>query len=182
MKLTNWLRKAPRPAAILADDQRIEVPPNARAWRDLIATIESLEPAKLTAVDKQGNVIRSITLEDDAPQPSAASPEMSDLQLFAKLLADGYDRGMRANQPVIDSAMVFVERQGQRLAKAESEIDRLRAVIHKQHLQIAELSGAAADGGGDDSLLGSLMAGLAANPLAAVPTIKQPPPSTAVKK
>jgi hypothetical protein len=94
---------------------------------------------------------------------------MSDLQLFAKLLAEGYEKGMKANQPIIDSAMAFVERQGARLAKTETEIERLRQHIHKQHLQIAELSGAAPQA--DDSLLGTIMAGLAqgangVNPLA----------------
>jgi hypothetical protein len=168
MNLTYWLRKSPRPSAILADDKRIEVPNNARAWKDLTATIASLEPSKLTALDGQGNVIRSIVLESDDDR-APPSPEMSDLQLFAKLLAEGYEKGMKANQPIIDSAMAFVERQGARLAKTETEIERLRQHIHKQHLQIAELSGAAPQA--DDSLLGTIMAGLAqgangVNPLA----------------
>lgn len=178
MNLTYWLRKTPQPVSILADDKRIEVPKNTRAWRDLTATIESLEPTKLTALDGQGNVIRSIVLESEDGKPPP-SPEMSDLQLFARLLSEGYEKGMKANQPVIDSAMQFVERQAQRLAKAESEIDRLRTVIHKQSLQIAELSGAA-PASGDDSLLGTIVAGLqagaASNPLAMIS------PKPAVKK
>ena len=175
MNLAYWLRKSPQPAVILADDDRIDVPRNKRAWRDLTATIAALEPSKLTALDADGNVIRSITLESDDEKPAAPSPEMSDLQLFARLLSEGYERGMKANQPLVDSAMAFVERQGQRLIKAESEIERLRAHIHKQNLQIAELSGAAAPAAGDDSLVGAIMAGAlqAANPLGAVTALKQ---------
>jgi hypothetical protein len=171
VNLSYWLRKAPQPAAILADEKRIEVLGNARGWKELAATIASLEPSKLTALDKQGNVIRSIVLDEseDAGTRAPPSPEMSDLQLFAKLLADGYEKGMRANQPIIDSAMAFVERQGVRLLKAEAEIERLRAHIHKLNLQIAELSGGAP--ASDDSLLGTIMAGAMAaggNPLLAV--------------
>lgn len=176
--LTYWLRKSPQPAALLADDQRIDIPRNKRAWRDLTATIEALEPSKLTALDAQGNVIRSITLEqaeqDSVPAPSSV---MTDLQFFGKLLADAYDRGASKMQPIVDSAMSAVERGGERLAKAESEADRLRAHVHRLNVQLAELSGAAAPAG-DDSLLGTLMAGAlqagAANPLAgAVASIKQ---------
>lgn len=158
MNLTYWLRKTPQPVSILADDKRIEVPKNARAWKDLTATIKSLEPSKLTCLDGQGNVIRSIVLESEDDKAGTASPEMSDLQLFAKLLAEGYEHGMKANQPIINSAMEFVERQGVRLAKAESEIERLRLHIHKQNLQIAELSSAPAPAG-DESIMGAMIAG-----------------------
>lgn len=171
--LTYWLRKSPQPAALLADDKRIDVPRNARSWRDLTATISSLDPSKLTALDAAGNVIRSVVLESEAdtdkPAPSAV---MSDLQFFGNLLAEAYDKGSSKMQPIVDSAMAFVERGGTRLAKVESENDRLRAHIHKLTQQLGDLSGAAPDG--DDSLLGTIMAGAlqaqagAANPLAAV--------------
>lgn len=179
MNLTYWLRKTPQPVSILADDKRIEVPRNARAWRDLTATINSLEPSKITALDGQGNVIRSVTLSDDDDK-APTSPEMSDLQLFARLLSEAYDKASSKMQPIVDSAMAFVERGGTRLAKVESENDRLRAHIARLQLQIGELT-SAPEPAGDESLLGSLMAGAlqAASPLAAVPTNKPP---TAVKK
>jgi hypothetical protein len=177
MDLTYWLRKTPQPAAILADDKRIEVPRNGRAWRDLTATIKAMEPGKLTCLDGAGNVIRSISLESDEEKP-AVTPEMSDLQVFAKLLAEGYDKGSKSSQPLVDAAMTFVERQAQRLAKAEAEIERLRSHIHKQHLQILELSGAPAPAA-EASVLEAMMAGmlqaqtqqgLIATPQAPVPT------------
>lgn len=159
MNLDHWLRKTPRPHSVIADDKTITVPNNVRAMRDLAQTIKAMEPSKLTCVDKDGNVIRSIVLEsDEDDKPSSASPEMSDLQLFAKLLAEGYEHGRKANQPIIDSAMQFVERQGVRLLKAEAEIERLRSHVHKLNLQIADLSNAPAPTG-DDSIMGALMAG-----------------------
>lgn len=158
MNLANWLRKTPRPHAVLADDKRIDVPHNVRAINDLAETIKALEPAKLTCLDAKGDVIRSVVLESDDDKPAPTSAEMSDLQLFARLLAEGYEHGRRANQPIIDSAMQFVERQGVRLLKAEAEIERLRSHIHKLNLQISELSNAPAPTG-DDSLMGALVAG-----------------------
>lgn len=159
MNLSYWLRKSPQPVAILADDKRIEVVRNGRGWRELTATIKALEPSKVTCLDGQGNVIRTVVLEtEDDDKKSSVSAEMSDLQLFAKLLAEGYEKGMTANQPIIDNAMQFVERQGVRLAKAETEIERLRAHIHKQNLHIGELSSAPV-APADDSLMGTIMAG-----------------------
>lgn len=158
MNITYWLRKTPQPVAVLADDKRIEVPKNARAYKDLTATIKAMEPSKLTCLDGAGNVIRSVVLEAEEDKPANATPEMSDLQLFAKLLAEGYEHGRKANQPIIDSAMQFVERQGQRLAKAESEIERLRAHIFKLNGQISELSSAPAPAA-DDSIMGAMLAG-----------------------
>lgn len=162
MNLSNWLRKTPQPSAVLADEQRIEVGKNVRAYRDLIETIKAIDPTKVTCLDGSGNTIRSIVLnapdEEKTPQASA---EMSDLQLFAKLLAEGYEHGRKANQPIIDSAMQFVERQSVRLAKAENEIERLRAHNHKLNMQIIELSvvPAVEPAGGDDSIMSSLIAG-----------------------
>jgi hypothetical protein len=62
MNLTNWLRKTPQPVAVLADDKRIEVGKNVRAYRDLVATIKSLEPSKVTCLDASGNILRSTVL------------------------------------------------------------------------------------------------------------------------
>lgn len=178
MNLRSWLKKTPRPAFVLADEKRIEVPNNHRAINDLVATIEALEPAKLTCLDKSDNVIRSMSLEsEDDRSVVPATPEQSDLQLFARLLAEGYEHGRKANQPIIDSAMQFVERQGVRLAKAEAEIERLRAHIHKQNLSIAEMS-VAPEPAADDSIMGALMQGaLQAGVLQQqVPTPKPPTP------
>lgn len=171
INITYWLRKTPQPVAVLADDKRIEVPKNARAWRDLTATIQSLEPSKLTALNGQGEVIRSITLESEDDKP-ATSPEMSDLQLFAKLLAEAYDKASSKMQPIVDSAMAFVERGGTRLAKVENENDRLRATIHKLNMQIAELNNQPVpdeEGGVLGALVAGVMQGAGGNPLAVVP-------------
>lgn len=182
MNITYWLRKTPQPTAVLADDKRIEVGRNGRAWRDLTATIKAMEPSKLTALDAQGNILRSIVLEsEEEDKPAVASAEMSDLQTFARLIAEAYDKGTTANQPIIDSAMQFVERQSVRLAKAESEIERLRSHIHKQNLEIARLCNmpAPADDGG---ILGSIVAGIAQSQVAgAIPTLASVPTKGAKK-
>lgn len=183
MNLRHWLKKSPRPVAVMADEQRIEVPNNVRAINDLVATIQSLTPSRLTCLNDKGAVIRSINLESEDDRPPVVgqpSPEMTDLQFFGRLLADGYENGRKANQPIIDSAMQFVEAQGQRLLKAEAEIERLRAHIHKLNAKIGELSlvqAAPGESGEDDggvvgALLAGAMQGMAAKGGGAVTPIK----------
>lgn len=181
MNLGYWLKKQPQPVAVMADDKRIEVPKNARAIKDLCATIKAMEPSKLTCLDDKGNVIRSVVLEAEDDKPVNSTPEMSDLQLFAKLLAEGYEHGRKANQPIIDSAMQFVERQGQRLAKAEAEIERLRAHIFKLNGQIAELSSGPAPAG-DDSIMGAMLAGALQSQLPGASAVAVSPIKNGVKK
>lgn len=170
MNLRNWLKKTPRPAAVLADDKRIDVPNNHRAINDLVATIQALDPDKLTCVDKDGNVIRSMSLETEEDKAAAAptTPEMSDLQLFATLLAQGYEHGRKANQPIVDQALQFVERQASRLAAAEREIERLRTHNNKLHQQILELSvvPVPAPASGDESIMSALIGGVMQGQLA----------------
>lgn len=179
MNLSYWLRKTPQPVTILAvcdgAEKRIDVPKNARAWKDLTATIKSLEPSRITALDAQGSVIRSVVLDEAEDERRAPpSPEMSDVQLFATLIAQAYDKAADKMQPIVDSAMAFVERGGQRLAKSESDNDRLRAQVHKLHMQIAELTGQPAPAG-EGSVLEVLAAGVlqgmanGQSPLQAVP-------------
>lgn len=185
MNLNHWLKKTPQPVTVLADDKRIPVPKNHRAYRDLVETIKSLDPDKLVCLDKDDQVLRSTILnkeseEDEAAAP--ATPEQSDLQLFAKLLAEGYDRGAKTNQPLLNQAMEFCDRQGQRLAKAEAEIDKLRAHIHRLTLQIGELSLIPeVEGPKEDSIVGAMMAGIVqaqADKLANVTPIDKPPAAT----
>jgi hypothetical protein len=164
--LTYWLRKTPQPSTVLVDDKPVAVPKNARAWKDLTKTIESLDGTKLVCLDAKGEIIRSTLLEGDEGDKPQPSPEMSDLQLFAKLLAEAYDRGASKMQPIVDSAMAFVERGGQRLAKAEADNERLRAHLHKLNIQIAQLNNQPEPA--EESILTTIVAGMAAghgNPL-----------------
>lgn len=189
MNLSNWLRKTPQPVAVLADDKRIEVGKNVRAYRDLLETIKTLEPSKLTCLDAAGSIIRSVVLDvsdEDKPATVPPSVEMSDVQLFANLLATAYEHGQK--QPLMEMAMQFVERQGVRLAKAEAEIDRLRVHIHKLNAQVTELSLVPVSEASDDSIVGALMAGAmqAAAQQSGIspptPITKQPTATVGVKK
>lgn len=163
MKLDAFLRKTPQPVAVLADAQRIEVPKSGRPWRDLAQTIETLAPSKVTCLDGQGQVIRAMDLEaseEDGPKSQAPEPTLNQ---FARLLAEGYERGSKVNQPLLDNALAFIERLSARLSKAESEIERLRGInarLVAENLQLKTLpTGEAGEEGG---IVAALVQGIAA--------------------
>lgn len=158
--LNSWLRKTPQPVTVLADDKTITVPKSGRAWKDLTQTIEAMEPSKVTCLDGQGQVLRSHVLDSDDGKP-AATPEMSDVQLFAKLIAEAYEKAARQYEPLINNAMEMVDRQGQRSAKQDLEIEKLRNAVHKLTAQLIELQ-AAPEPADDGSIVGALMAGMQA--------------------
>lgn len=146
----------------MADDKKIAVGKNGRAWRDLTKTVETLNPSRLTCLDAQGNVMRVIDLaksDDDIDEPDPVlSKRESELQTFAKLVADAYDKASTAFQPMVTSAMGLVRDLSDALAKANVEIDKLRATNAKLVLQIGELTLPAAEG--EDSIASALMQGM----------------------
>lgn len=154
-----WLRKTPRPATIVADDKPIAVPTGGRAWKELATTLEAINPTKLIAMDAAGTIIRSIMVEGSDEDDKHSSPEMSDVQLFAKLISEAYDKGNKMNQPLLDNCLNMIDRQAQTIQKQSSEIDKLRFTIHKMQAEILELT--AQPGDEDGGVLGALAQGMA---------------------
>jgi hypothetical protein len=165
-----WLRRMPRPTHILADDKRVEVPNHGRAWKDLTATLIAMNPRKLTALDISGTVLRSIEVDGEETDREV-SPEMSDVQLFAKEIALAYDRGSKVNQPLIDNIISFVDRQAQQIQKMSSEIDRLRNHNLKLQSEILAMS-VEPQGGEDGGLLSAVVQGIAAGEAAKADNVK----------
>jgi hypothetical protein len=155
--LYGWLKKSPQPATVVCDEQRIECGTGQRSWTELHKTVEALNAEKITCLDAKGNVLRSMRMVLDAPPSSTA--ESSELQTFAKLVAEAYEKGTKSYAPLLDSSMQFIERQGQQLAKAEAEIERLRLQNAKLRGELAELSGQQGDDSG--GAIGALVAGIA---------------------
>jgi hypothetical protein len=165
-----WLRRTPRPAAVLCDDQRVEVG-KGQSMTDLLRSIEALNPTKITCVDAEGTVLRarSIDAEEGAGQPvDDTDPDDSPVQAFAKLIAAAYEKSTLHSGKLHETSMGFIERQALALQRAEQEIERLRASNAKLRAEnlalVAELNAAPEE----ESLAGAVMAGFAQKQLAEV--------------
>ncbi len=168
MNLDHFLRKRPQPVAVLADGQRVEANGGGRQWRDLVKTIVALNPRKLSAIDAKGNILRTVDLgtddleddDEDKETTPVVSGEAAQLALFARLLADAYKQGSGQAQPLVQTAMDMVGLLSTRLSKAESEIERLRAVNVTQALKIGELSMMPAEVDEGGGVVGALLQGV----------------------
>lgn len=160
VNLNAWLRKTPRPTVVMADDKRVEVPKTMHGWRDLTRTLEALKVTKIACCDANGAVIRAMELdEDDAEKASKESD--SEIQTFAKLIAEAYEKGSKATQPLLDNALAFIERQAKTIAAAEQSIEKLRLHNLKLQAEILALSQEPAPAEGD-GLLGGIVQGMLA--------------------
>lgn len=140
--LNVWLRKHPQPVAVMLDgSRRIALNGGGRQWRDMVATLNGLTPtpSKLEALDAKGEVLRAIDLggkvvkDEDEDEETAGGK--SDLQVFANLLADA-----TKDQPIMKHMMEFIDRQSQRLAQADREVDKLREDNAKLRAHVLELT------------------------------------------
>lgn len=169
MKLDAWLRKTPQPVAILADDKRIEVA-GAR-WKDLAQTILALGPANVTCLNAAGGVIRAMPLEKTEEETDKGPTAETSHVVFARLIAEAYQRGATANQPILDNALNMIARQAEVNVRADREIDRLRQHNLKLQAEIIRLQNAPAEDGE-----GGIMAAMAQGLLAAQNEATQPTP------
>lgn len=159
-QISKWLRKTPQPATIVVDEgKRIDVGTRGGRWTEVARSIEALGATKLQALDGQGNVLRAITLDDDEREEGGKSELQGDLQALSKIVADAYEKGTQAPQKLLESAMTFIERQGQRLVVQDREIERLRNINARLTAEIMQLKAVPAsdDEGG---LVGALMQGM----------------------
>jgi flagellar motility protein MotE (MotC chaperone) len=145
---------------VLADEKRLEVPKNTHGWRDLTRTIEALKASKIACLDAAGNVIRAIELDEDEAEKATKESD-SEIQTFARLIAEAYEKGSKATQPLLDNCLQFIERQAQRISTAEREMEKLRMHNVKLQAEILSLSQepTAPEGEG---LLGGIVQGMLA--------------------
>lgn len=170
-QLSKWLRKTPQPATIVIDDgKRLDV--GNRKWTEVARSIEAIGANKLTAVDGQGNIIRAIVIDDSESDDGGGgkSELQGDLQALSKIVADAYEKGTQAPAKLLDAAMTFIERQGQRLVAQDREIERLRLINARQAAEIMQLKSIpVSEGDEDGGIMGALMQGVMQGQLAAAP-------------
>lgn len=182
--LIKWLKKMPQPVAVVVDDRRIEVPRVHSPWKELAQSILALDPEKIVALNANGEILRAVEYDDETdPATPAQSSALPDLQVFAKLLADAYERGSsaqaKAYASIFEENTKLVRLLADRLGALEMAWQRalqsharLVTEVAEANARAAEAEAAAAAGGGDDSILGALAAGIAS--AQGLPTQAQP--------
>lgn len=96
MNLCRWIRRKPVPHALLCDSQRIVVGDGHRRWADAVDAVLAANSEAVSAVAKDGSVLRVCQRADidDVPQAEVETPGVTDSQRelaqVAQIIADAY--------------------------------------------------------------------------------------------
>lgn len=181
-QISKWLRKTPQPATIVIDDgKKVDVGSKGGRWTEVARTIEAMGATKLTALDSKGDVIRAIVMDDDESEDKQGKHEQHragcptcgvDLNGFASILADAYDKGARAQsdayKSIFEENTKLVKLLADRLGALEMAWQKSMQNHARLLIDMAEadadrvMAEAEAAKGGDDGIGGLIKAGLEA--------------------
>lgn len=124
----------PRTIRVRTESGEDLVPTGESSWVDIAATVDSLNPKLLQALDAEGKVLRAIKFEaladrsdqedEDEPGPMPIAGNMSVLERWGQLLSDAYRHQGSALEKMVDVLSV----QGRTIEAYE----RLTAHLTKQ--------------------------------------------------
>ena len=95
MNLTRWIRRKPVPYALLCDKERIIIGDGHRRWADALDAVLATSSDSISAIQKDGSVLRVCQRSDVDDLPGEVEPEgitthQRDLAQIAQILADAY--------------------------------------------------------------------------------------------
>ena len=115
MNIRSWLRRNPQPTTVRCDERVVQVPPEgARKWADLEATILTLNPTQLVALDASGNVLRACELAGDGEVDAldAVDQKMSERErevtTIARIIADSSDRAAQRHAAAYEASFTHM--------------------------------------------------------------------------
>ena len=137
MNLARWIRRQPVPHALVCGDKRITIGEGHRRWADAVDAVFSSDAESVSAVAKDGSVLRVVQRADidDAPTQEDADPGITDRQRelaqIAQIIADAYstahDHARENSASGYQLLAKFAELSFQRLAQIERAYGQLLA-------------------------------------------------------
>lgn len=154
MNLRDWMRKAPKPAALRLDGKPIALVPGRQQWAEAEKTIAAVGGTRLECIDAAGAVLRAVELdkvdeeEDDAKKPA----KLSEVAQIAGIIAGAY-------KDAYASANAKSEQSDQKLRDiAQMAFDAFAKMFADRVKEIEERAAAGDDD--DDKLTGKLLGGM----------------------
>jgi len=142
MNLSRWIRRRPVPHALLCDDKRIVIGDGHRRWADASDAIFASNSEAISAVAKDGSVLRVCQRADldDLPaedvDPSTVSEHQKELAQIAQIVADAYstahEHARENSARGYELLAKFAELSFQRLAAIERAYGQLLAAHARQ--------------------------------------------------
>lgn len=158
MNLRSWLRRVPHPHTLRLDDKKtLRISEGKNKWRDILDAVALEQPAKVEALDADGNVIRVTQLQDpDDRQDEAggAAKPKSELAELGALIAGAYRAGAEQHAAAFQLAFAENTKLVGLLAERLGGLEKAWQTTLEQ--RAAELGAAGGEGGIDGLMNGPM--------------------------
>ena len=135
MNLARWIRRSPVPHFLVCGDKRVMIGDGHRRWADAVDCVLAAGGDTITAMSKDGAVLRSCQRGDvdDIPEADEPAPEYSERQRelaqLGQIIADAYamahDQTRQTSAEGYTLLVRFAELSFQRLAAIETAYAKL---------------------------------------------------------
>lgn len=149
MNLARWIRRKPVPHALICDDKRILLGDGHRRWADAVDAVIATSSEAISAVAKDGSVLRVCQRSDiddlpgEADETTDVTATQRELAQIAQIIADAYstahDHARENSARGYELLAQFASLSFQRLAAIEKAYGQLLAA-HARAME-AEPSG-----------------------------------------
>lgn len=171
--IRNWLQRAPHPHKLRTDSGELIVVSGRNKWQEALSSINALSPSTLEALDRDGNIIRTLQLDGaEGREPRLVEDQLVSLaRIITKSNDDAVARHAGAYQQSFQCVVQLMTMMSQRLSRMETAY---MAMVQKHADTLQEV---AANGDGElDGMLGSFLAAKLVEGASESPK-KDPPPN-----
>lgn len=154
--IRNFLQRAPHPHKLRTDSGELIVVSGRNKWAEAMSSINALSPATLEALDRDGNIIRTLQLDGSTgKEPRLVEDQLVALaRIITKSNDDAVARHAGAYQQSFSCVVQLMNMMSQRLSRMESAY---MAMVTKHAETLQEVAQNAGEGE-LDGMLGSFLA------------------------
>lgn len=141
-KVRNWLQRSPHPNRIRTDSGEVILLQGRRKWQEAMESITAADPSVLEALDRDGNIIRTLNLDGTTREPRVVEDQLTAL---ARILADSSDRAAQRHEQAYKEAFTAVLQLTKTVSDRLTQIERAYMALVQRHAEALENAA-----GGDD--------------------------------
>lgn len=145
-KIRNWLQRSPHPNRIRTDSGEVILLQGRRKWQEAMESIEAADPSVLEALDRDGNIIRTLSLDGTTREPRIVEDQLTAL---ARIITESNDRAALRHEKAYESSFNAVLELTKLMSARLTTMERAYMALVQRHAESVEAA-ANAMGQGDD--------------------------------
>lgn len=147
-RVRNFLQRKPHPNRIRTDSGEVILLQGRNKWNEAQSAIDALDPATLEALDKDGNIIRSLQCDGGGGAGGREVRIEDQLTALARIMSESNDKAAQrhenAYKSAFDALLALTQTVSARLASMERAY---MALVHRHAETIEQIAAGEDDGG-----------------------------------